>query len=559
MDIADQHPAERLTRRQRREDRKVHRRPTGTPPPLPRELGKSGRFWLSMTALFVLILIIVAITGSAAMRITQLDTWILEGFARARTALLTDIMEAYSTLGTRLSVRILRWGIIIALIVFRRWRHLVVFVGSVIALETIVAFISLLFYRPRPFNVEILVGWSGPSLPSRTIASLAVTLIGIAYTLIVPGKLRETAKWAIGIVLSLYAVALLFLAANNPSDILFGAILGIGVGVMAFRMFTPNEVFPVMYGKGKAAHLDVGGRRGEAIKQAIHEQLGLRVTALKPVGLEASGGSSPVRLTVVDDEGERHLFAKVFAKTHVRSDRWYKLGRTILYGGLEDESSFKTVRRIVEYEDHMLRLMRDAGIRIAKPYGIVEITPEAEYMLITEFFDGAEEIGKSEIDEGIIDQGLDLVLKMWDAGLAHRDLKPANLMVRDGELLLIDTGFAQVRPSPWRQAIDLANMMLVLGLRSDAQTVHERALEVFTPDEVAEAFAATHGIASPSQLRTELKGDQRDLVDEFRSLAPTRRRIPIQVWSFKRVLVTIGAVLLSLFAFALVAGNARIL
>jgi tRNA A-37 threonylcarbamoyl transferase component Bud32 len=266
-----------------------------------------------------------------------------------------------------------------------------------------------------------------------------------------------------------------------------------------------------------------------------------------------------VRVTVLADEGERHLFAKVFAKTHVRSDRWYKLGRTILYGGLEDESSFKTVRRIVEYEDHMLRLMRDAGIRIAKPYGIVEITPEAEYMLITEFFDGAEEIGKSEIDEGIIDQGLDLVLKMWDAGLAHRDLKPANLMVRDGELLLIDTGFAQVRPSPWRQAIDLANMMLVLGLRSDAQTVYERALEVFTPDEVAEAFAATHGIASPSQLRSELKGDQRDLVDEFRSLAPTRRRIPIQVWSFKRVLVTIGVVLVLLIAFGLVAGNARIL
>src|SRR5919108_4283145 len=138
MDIADQHPAERLTRRQRREDRRVHRRPTGTPPPLPRELGTSGRFWLGMTALFILILIIVAVTDSAGMRITQLDTWLLEGFARARTALVTDAMEAYSTLGTRMSVRILRWGIIIGLIVFRRWRHLVVFVGSVIALETIV-------------------------------------------------------------------------------------------------------------------------------------------------------------------------------------------------------------------------------------------------------------------------------------------------------------------------------------------------------------------------------------------------------------------------------------
>ena len=41
---------------------------------------------------------------------------------------------------------------------------------------------------------------------------------------------------------------------------------------------------------------------------------------------------------------------------------------------------------------------------------------------------------------------------------------------------MIDVFFVQVRPSPWRQAVDLANMMLVLALRSDAQTVYEKAL-----------------------------------------------------------------------------------
>ena len=29
---------------------------------------------------------------------------------------------------------------------------------------------------------------------------------------------------------------------------------------------------------------------------------------------------------------------KLYAITHVRSDRWYKLGRTLLYGRLEDEA-----------------------------------------------------------------------------------------------------------------------------------------------------------------------------------------------------------------------------
>ena len=85
-----------------------------------------------------------------------------------------------------------------------------------------------------------------------------------------------------------------------------------------------------------------------------------------------------------------------------------------------------------------------------------------------------------------------------------------------GTCVVIDVTFAQVRPSPWRQAVDLANMMLVLALPTDARRVYGRALAFFTPDEIAEAFAATRGISSPSQLRAILKRDGRDL----------RRRVP---------------------------------
>src|SRR6266480_3555223 len=155
--------------------------------------------------------------------------------------------------------------------------------------------------------------------------------------------------------------------------------------------------------------------------------------------------------------------------------------------------------------------MWDYGIPTPRPYGIVEITPEREYMIVMEFFTGAIEIGDSEIDDGVIEDGLRIVHQLWDAGLAHRDIKPANLMVRDGRLLVIDVFFVQVRPSPWRQAVDLANMMLVLAVRTDARRVYEHALRYFTPDEIAEAFAAARGAASPTQLRTVMKKDPRDL------------------------------------------------
>ena len=334
----------------------------------------------------------------------------------------------------------------------------------------------------------------------------------------------------------------MYLAQDGPTDVLFGLIIGVAIPLAAFRLFTPNDVFPVTYHRGRKAHLDVTGERGLAIKRALKDQLGLMAKDIQPFGLEGSGGSTPLRITVEGDP-DSFVFCKLYASTHLRSDRWYKLGRTMLYGRLEDESAFNTVRRLVQYEDYLLRLLYEADLPVPKPYGIVEITPEREYLLVTQFFDGAKEVGESEVDDSLIDQGLLIVRQLWDAGLAHRDIKPANLLVREDRLLLIDSAFAEVRPSPWRQAVDLANMMLVLALRTDVQRVYSRARLIFTDDEIAEAFAATRGITMPTQLRRMMRQQGRRLHEEFRQLLPTKPKpIRIQRWSWRRVglLVAVG-------------------
>jgi tRNA A-37 threonylcarbamoyl transferase component Bud32 len=260
---------------------------------------------------------------------------------------------------------------------------------------------------------------------------------------------------------------------------------------------------------------------------------------VKPFGLEGSGGSTPLRIKVKAEQ-DSYVFGKLYAATHLRADRWYKLGRTLLYGRLEDEKAFNTVRRLVQYEDYVLRLLYDTGLPVPRPFGIVELTPEREYLLVMEFFDGATEIGEAQIDEHIIDQGLLVVRQMWEAGLAHRDIKPANVLVRQGTLMMIDSAFAQLRPSPWRQAVDLANMMLVLGLRTSAQQVYTRTRRQFSDLEIAEAFAATRGLTMPSQLRRMLRTQGHDLHAEFLALLPYQLPpVRIQRWSLRRTALTI--------------------
>jgi tRNA A-37 threonylcarbamoyl transferase component Bud32/membrane-associated phospholipid phosphatase len=534
------------------------RRPSGEPPPLPRKLGVSGIVWVGSAAILFTIAILVVAYATLGYSFDRWNSLFLQRLSAVRAGWLDPVMlRVDDVLSSRWTVGILRLATMVALVGFRRWRHLLVFLASIVVVEALAYELAIFVASPRPDGVRIIGNWDGPSFPSPPVASLAVTLVGIVYTLVPSGRARSIAKWLAGGTLFVFAFARLYEAVDHPTDILSGLILGVGIPVIAFRVFTPNEVFPVTYRRGRAAHLDVGGRRGEAIVTAARDQLGLAVLEAKPIGLEGSGGSTPLRLRVgaTSEAPERYIFAKLYAKSHVRADRSYKLGRAILYGALEDEAPFQSVRRFVEYEDYTLLLLNHLGLPTPMPYGFVEITPEREYMIVMEFFDGAVEIGDAVVDDEVIDGGLLLVRRLWDAGLAHRDIKPANLMVRDGKLLLIDVFFVQVRPSPWRQAVDLANMMLVLALRSDAKRVYGHALKYFTEEEIAEAFAATRGVASPTQLRTALKRDDRDLIREFRELAPERRPVAIQRWSVRRFVLGLSVLVVVALVVLLVVGN----
>src|SRR6266699_4925345 len=468
------------------------RRPTGAPPPLPYRLQTSGVRWL--VAAVVLVGLELAVFGRGlrgpAVAVTVADDAVVRWLGGLHAPGLEALWQGLAHVGSWWTLMVLWIGLLLALVVLRRWRHLIVWLvawqlGGLVT----DAVVGRTAQRARPFGVDLRTSWGGWAMPSLQITIMTAILMAVLYTLVPDGRWRNTGKWVAAGLVALVGVARVALGTDAPSDVLLAVGIGVTIPLLLFRRFTPSEVFPVTYRRGRSAHLDVGGERGAAIRQGLEDQLGLVVEEVKPFGLAGSGGSTPLRVTVKGQQPS-YLFAKLYAKGHLRADRWYKLGRELLYGRLEDEKPFNTVRRLVQQEDYALRLCRDAGLPSPTPFGFVELTPDREYLLVSEFFDGAVELGEATVDDRIIDDGLGIIRRLWDAGLAHRDIKPANLLDRDGRMLLIDVAFVEARPSPWRQAVDLANMMLCLALRSSPEQVYRRALAQFSVEEISEGFAA---------------------------------------------------------------------
>src|SRR4051794_30581449 len=129
------------------------RRPSGEPPPLPRHLARSGKWWLAASGAVVLTWIAVWATGSLSL-VDLTDTRVLQAFEAIRSPALTRVAFAAGALATPLAVYLL-WVVNFAiLIVFRRWRHLFVWIGVGIVVVDLGSIMLATLQRPRPYEVE---------------------------------------------------------------------------------------------------------------------------------------------------------------------------------------------------------------------------------------------------------------------------------------------------------------------------------------------------------------------------------------------------------------------
>src|SRR5687768_4740024 len=242
------------------------RRPTGAAPPLPYRLQTSGVGWL--VAAVVLVGLTLAIFGRGlrgpAVTATVIDDAVVGWLAGLAGPGLEPALRGLARIGSWPVLYAASYGLLLVLLVLRRWRHLLVWWVAVLLGGNLIDGLAMITRRPRPFGVELQSSWGGWALPSVQVAYLTAILLGVLYTLVPEGRWRNTGKWVVAGLVAVVAVARMALGVDAPSDVLVAAGIGVTLPLLAFRRFTPSEVYPVAYRRGRSAHLDIGGARGQA-------------------------------------------------------------------------------------------------------------------------------------------------------------------------------------------------------------------------------------------------------------------------------------------------------
>ena len=172
------------------------RRPSGAPPPLPRHLETSGVGWL-LAAVGLVAVLAVTFAASrhwAAVAVTAADDRVVRWLAELRSGWPAGVVAVAAFPATWLASKILAWCIVVPLLVFRRIRHLVVYVVALAVASQLAVVLSAVLKRPRPFGVVIDGTWNGYALPSVQVAILAASLVSALYVLVPEGRWRQIGR-----------------------------------------------------------------------------------------------------------------------------------------------------------------------------------------------------------------------------------------------------------------------------------------------------------------------------------------------------------------------------
>jgi undecaprenyl-diphosphatase len=243
--------------------------------------------------------------------------------------------------------------------------------------------------------------------------------------------------------------------------------------------------------------------RGGDVAEAL-DRHGFSLTRVAPADV-AARSSSPF---MVETSDGRRLFAKVRSPEERAADVLYRGYRTVRLSGFGDERPFTSLRREAEHEAVMSLTATSAGVRTPQLVRVADVGSNSIVLL----FDAVDGTTLSETDEGIVVSDATLRSAWNQLALlrrtreAHRNLSPNNIMVdAEGQVWLLDFGFAELAASPRDLRGDVAQMLVSLSLVAGPSRAVGSAVDVLGADAVADAGPRLQPTAVGSTLGAALK------------------------------------------------------
>jgi len=137
------------------------RRPTGAAPPLPYRLQTSGIGWLVAAVVLVGLTLVIFARGlrGPAVAATVIDDAIVGWLAGLVGPGLEPALRGVERIGSWWVLYTAFYGLVLALLVLRRWRHLLVWIVAVELGGFLTFGLAMIARRPRPFGVDLQASW----------------------------------------------------------------------------------------------------------------------------------------------------------------------------------------------------------------------------------------------------------------------------------------------------------------------------------------------------------------------------------------------------------------
>ncbi|MEU9603862.1 lysylphosphatidylglycerol synthase transmembrane domain-containing protein [Streptomyces sp. NPDC048057] len=336
----------------------------------------------------------------------------------------------------------------------------------------------------------------------------------IAYMTAVGMARRPRWRVVLWVVLLLDAFAMLVAGYTTPFSIILTVLLGwtVAYGTL-YAVGSPN-VRPtgqtLLAGLRHVGFRPVTAMRAEDVPES------------SPLRSAGSGGAEqgdrgrrylvtletgpPLDVTVVDREQQAHGF-------------FYRLWRRLTLRTITTRrSSLQSLRQALEQEALLAYAAIAAGANAPKLIATSELGPDA-VMLVYEHLGGRslDDMADEEITDDVVRGAWRQVKALQSRRIAHRRLTGDAILVdRSGKVILTDLRGGEIAAGDLVLRMDVAQLLVTIGLRVGAERAVSGALEVLGPDAVADCLPLLQPIALSRSTRATLRKLARERAERER-------------------------------------------